>query len=45
LGFVGVLTDVTERRQREAEKLEASEEARAQQELAIGTPTASVRAI
>jgi len=35
-GFIGVLTDVTERREREAEKLRAAEEVRAQQELAIG---------
>jgi PAS domain S-box-containing protein len=37
-GFIGVLTDVTERRQLEAEKLDAAEEIRAQQELAIGAP-------
>lgn len=38
-GFIGVLTDVTERRQQEAEKLRAAEEVRAQQELAIGIRT------
>jgi len=37
-GFIGVLTDVTERRQLEAEKLDAAEDIRAQQELAIGIP-------
>jgi PAS domain S-box-containing protein len=37
-GFIGVLTDVTERREQEAEKLRAAEEVRAQQELAIGIP-------
>lgn len=36
-GFIGVLTDITERRQLEAEKLDAAEELRSQQELAIGT--------
>lgn len=36
LGFIGVLTDVTERREMEAEKLAIAEEVRAQQELAIG---------
>ena len=36
-GFIGVLTDVTERREREAQKLRAAEEVRAQQELAIGS--------
>ena len=35
-GYIGVLTDVTERREQEAEKLRAAEEVRAQQELAIG---------
>jgi PAS domain S-box-containing protein len=39
LGFIGVLTDVTERRQMEAEKIHAVEEVRAQQELAIGILT------
>jgi len=34
---VGVLTDVTDRRQMEEEKLEAAEEVRSQQELAIGS--------
>ena len=36
-GFIGVLTDVTERRHSELARLEAVEEARAQQELAIGS--------
>ena len=36
-GFIGVLTDVTERREMEREKLDAAEEVRAQQELAIGS--------
>ena len=36
-GFIGVLTDVTERRHLELARLEAVEEARVQQELAIGS--------
>jgi PAS domain S-box-containing protein len=36
-GFIGVLTDVTQRRHSEQARLEAVEEARAQQELAIGS--------
>ena len=36
-GFIGVLTDVTKRRHSELARLAAIEEARAQQELAIGS--------
>jgi|SRR5947207_4550669 len=36
-GFIGVLTDVTERRHSELARLAAVEEAHAQQELAIGS--------
>ena len=36
-GFIGVLTDITERRHSELARLEAVEEARVQQELAIGS--------
>lgn len=36
-GYIGVLTDVTERRHSELARLEAVEEARAHQELAIGS--------